>query len=72
MRQTIYRDRQTGKFAKKSTWKRSKSHGGNRYKRERVKRKKRERGIEPPQPPQPPVPPEDEWEEWAITFKYPM
>ena len=30
---TYYRDTWTGRFAKKSTWKRSKAHGGTRYKR---------------------------------------
>lgn len=58
-----YRDRLTGRFVKRSTWKRSKAHGGDRYKRERVPRKK-EREIEPPPPPVGPV------HEWLVSFKY--
>ena len=34
-RRLIYRDRITGRFVSKSTWKRSRAHGGSRYKRER-------------------------------------
>lgn len=30
----IYRDKKTGRFIKKSTWKRSKSFGGKRYVRQ--------------------------------------
>lgn len=36
-KRTIYRDTVTGRFAKKSTWKRSKKLGGKRYKREIIK-----------------------------------
>lgn len=53
-----YRDRKTGRFAKKSTWKRSKAHGGKRYKREKIKRKRKR--IPPP----PPI------YEWIVTFTY--
>jgi len=56
----IYRDTLNGKFAKKSTWKRSKGQGGNRYKRQRVKRKKEE---EPP-------PPIGDVFEWIVGFEY--
>jgi hypothetical protein len=31
----IYRDKKTGKFVSKETWKRSKAHGGLRYVREK-------------------------------------
>lgn len=31
----IYRDTNTGRFARRSTWRRSVSHGGTRYKRQR-------------------------------------
>lgn len=34
MKRTIYRDRLTGRFAKKSSWKRSKAQGGKRYVRQ--------------------------------------
>lgn len=67
MKQTVYRDSKTGRFSSKATWKRSKSHGGSRYKRERINRKEKITT----EPPSSPIPPEDEWEEWAITFKYP-
>lgn len=33
---TIYRDRKTGKFVKRSTWKRSRAQGGIRYRRQRI------------------------------------
>jgi hypothetical protein len=32
-RRTVYRDSKTGRFVKRSTWKRSRAHGGNRYRR---------------------------------------
>lgn len=35
-KRTIYRDTVTGRFAKKSTWKRSKSRGGTRYVRQKL------------------------------------
>jgi hypothetical protein len=35
-KRTVYRDTKTGRFASKSTWKRSKAQGGDRYKRQRV------------------------------------
>lgn len=66
MKQTVYRDGNTGRFVAKSTWKRSKSHGGSRYKRETIQHKKEREITPPPQPPD-----EGEWEEWAITFRYP-
>jgi hypothetical protein len=49
---TRYRDRQTGKFASKATWKRSRAHGGSRFRREHTRtlskpgRKEIERAIE--------------------------
>jgi len=33
MKRTIYRDSETGRFASKSTWKRSHAQGGKRYRR---------------------------------------
>jgi len=48
----IYRDKKTGRFVKKATWKRSKTKGGKRFKRERLKPKRK---FVPP----PPVPPEE-------------
>lgn len=32
----IYRDTETGKFVSKATWKRSRAHGGTRYRRSRT------------------------------------
>lgn len=32
----IYRNTKTGRFAKRSAWKRSKAHGGTRFKRQSV------------------------------------
>ena len=65
-KRTVYRDSENGKFAKKSTWQRSKSQGGTRYKRQHVK------APSPPAKPEPPIIADDfdEWEEWAITFSY--
>lgn len=59
----IYRDSKTGRFAKHSTWQRSKTHGGTRYKREYIERKKKR--IEPPVP-IPVVP----LRTFFVTFKY--
>lgn len=33
---TVYRDKRTGRFVKKSTWQRSKRQGGKRYRRETI------------------------------------
>ena len=59
----IYRDRNTGRFAKKTTWKRSKAHDGTRYKRKRIKKK-----LPPPVPPLPP--PKEIVYEWLVVFTY--
>lgn len=40
---TIYRDGKTGRFASRSTWKRSRAHGGIRYRRGKLKIPKRQR-----------------------------
>lgn len=60
---TVYRDSKTGRFVKRSTWKRSKAKGGKRYKRERVKAPKRK----PPIPP-PPPPPKKQFREYQVTL----
>ena len=42
----IYRDKKTGRFAFKSTWKRSRAHGGSRYIRNRIPARARHpRGV---------------------------
>lgn len=41
----IYRDKKTGRFASKSTWKRSRTHGGTRFKREPLRVVKRSRAV---------------------------
>ena len=38
-----HRDRHTGHFVKRSTWKRSKAHGGTRYVRVRIKQRRPQR-----------------------------
>lgn len=43
-KRTIYRDRLTGRFAKRSSWTRSKAQGGNRYVRQTIT-------VPPPPPP---------------------
>jgi hypothetical protein len=62
---TIYRDRKTGRFSSKSTWKRSKAKGGDRYVRQRVKVKVKAKK-------RPPLPPPEEREiyEWIVAFTY--
>lgn len=61
MKRTIYRDSETGRFAKRSTWNRSKAQGGTRYKRETVtvvsKLIEGEEFV-------------DEWEEWIVDFEH--
>ena len=48
MTRYVYRDRKTGRFTKKSTWKRSRSLGGKRYVRSLLKpRSKRSRVPQP-------------------------
>jgi hypothetical protein len=46
-KRTIYRDSKTGRFAKRSTWQRSKGHGGTRYKQETVTIPVKRRHIPP-------------------------
>lgn len=65
---TIYRDSVTGRFAKKSTWQRSKSQGGERYKREKIRHRKIV--APPPVPPPPPPTPPTQVFEWVVTFSY--
>ncbi|SRR6266852_7560356 len=55
---TVYRDRQTGRFVKRSKW--EKNHGpGGRYKREKIKH------FPPPLPP-----PIGRLREWLVTRTY--
>lgn len=56
MATTRYRDTRTGKLVKKSTWKRAKSRGSSRYKRESIKKKRVIIGGEP-HPIKPPTEP---------------
>ena len=55
-----YRDTETGRFTKKSTWKRGKRVGSKRYKREKVKKPKRI--IE--------LPPPEMYVEWIVAIEY--
>lgn len=53
-----YRDTRTGRAVSEATWRRSKAHGGTRYKRVQQPRrkppkKKKKREITPPPPPRP-------------------
>lgn len=59
----IYRDSKTGRLVSKATWKRSKSRGGKRYKRERPKQRRKTPTPKPP-PPKPAI------FEWLVTFSY--
>src|SRR5271163_4131512 len=45
----VYRDSRTGRFAKKATWARSRSHGGRRYQKIKVAAvvQKRRAGVAP-------------------------
>ena len=43
MKRRVYRDRQTGRFVKKTTWTRSKAQGGTRYVRQGGTAKAREK-----------------------------
>jgi hypothetical protein len=42
-----FRDKKTGRFVSKSTWARSKAHGGTRYVRERTVSEKKKKLPEP-------------------------
>lgn len=48
-----YRDRNTGKFVSEKTWKRSRAHGGKRYRRERSRKTKPRRIVRPRKLPKP-------------------
>lgn len=68
-KRTVYRDTKTGKFTSKKTWRRSRSRGGDRYKRERITvRKPKKPGPRPIPPPTPP--PEPEVFEYIVAFSY--
>lgn len=56
---TVYRDSKTGRFVSKSTWNRSKSHGGSRYKRQRVAQGSSRVVAKRLPPPTPSLPPGD-------------
>lgn len=64
MKRTIYRDRLTGRFAKRSSWTRSKAKGGKRYVRQSLTVKKKPKAP----PPRPPKPPEVIYE-WVVTIQ---
>jgi hypothetical protein len=67
-KRVVYRDYKTGKFVSKSTWKRSRAHGGTRYKRHRVRQvipRKRPR-LKKPAAVRPAAPP---MEEYVIRIK---
>lgn len=60
MKRVIYRDRQTGQFASKSTWKRSQAQGGKRFARQSLHiavrlapKKEEEKEEEAPRPVRP-------------------
>jgi hypothetical protein len=55
---SAYRDTSSGRFVSESTWRRSKAHGGKRYKRVRVKTGRKKKIL-----PVPPAPPEEPAEE---------
>lgn len=64
---TAYRDTKTGRFVSKSTWTRSRSAGGVRYKRERINVPKRRKLA----PPAPPAPPPFAKIDWLVTITVP-
>jgi hypothetical protein len=66
-RQTRYRDTRSGRFVKRSTWKRSRAQGGKRYERETVRIHPRLRGrkTKPAPPPQVGAP----TYEWIVTWQ---
>lgn len=66
-KRTIYRDSKTGRFTSKSTWNRSKGHGGSRYVRSLIVIK----GKRPRRPPVERVPlaPLPVFE-WIVSFTY--
>lgn len=47
-----YRDTKTGKFVSASTWRRSRAHGGSRYKRVQKRGRPHEPDVSPVAPPQ--------------------
>jgi len=59
----LYRDRKTGRFISKATWKRSRARGGTRYVRQTVKVRKR-------RPPKPKRLPPGKLKEWLVTWEY--
>jgi hypothetical protein len=66
---TVYRDSKTGKFVKKSTWRRSRARGGDRYKRERITARKPKKPERLPIPePRPAA--EPEVFEYVVAFSY--
>jgi hypothetical protein len=44
----VFRDKLTGRFAKASTWERSKAHGGSRYVRQTIKAAPPGKGLPEP------------------------
>jgi hypothetical protein len=76
----VYRDRETGRWVKESTWRRSKAHGGTRYKREFIRLKVAPKLPEKPPPKPPKKPPRKPPKaapplpapvfEWIVSFTY--
>ena len=68
-KRTIYRDTKTGRFASKTSFKRSRSRGGDRYKRERISERKPKKPVHfPVQPPRSAA--ELEVHEYVVSFSY--
>lgn len=70
----VYRDKETGRFVRKSTWNRSRGHGGTRYTRTSIviKRKRLYKKVKRPQrPPVKRVPPAElPVREWIMSLSY--
>lgn len=64
-KRTIYRDKRTGRFAKKSAWKISRTRGANNYVRQQVITRK----TKPSPPPRVQAPPTAVYE-WIVGFTY--
>jgi hypothetical protein len=65
-RKVAYRDLRTGRFAKKSSWKRSRSRGGTRFKRVAIAERKRQRYERGPRPAKPTA----QIIDWLVSFEY--
>ena len=47
---TRYRDKQTGRFVSRKTWKLSRAHGGNKFKRVKLAKPRRAKPLKPLRP----------------------